>query len=90
MKRTASFAIALLAGTGLPTLATDLGTLGPTYEIAEPHLLRMIEERLRLHPTWTSFYEVKGSGHLSSYDDDPDGYTEALLDFLQKWFPAAN
>ncbi|MBW8462695.1 type-F conjugative transfer system protein TraW [Acidovorax sp.] len=27
--------------------ATDLGTLGPTYEIAEPHLLRMIEERLR-------------------------------------------
>ena len=47
MKRTASFAIALLAGTGLPTLATDLGTLGPTYEIAEPHLLRMIEERLR-------------------------------------------
>jgi pimeloyl-ACP methyl ester carboxylesterase len=50
----------------------------------------MIEERLRLHPTWTSFYEVKGSGHLSSYDDDPDGYTEALLDFLQKWFPAAN
>jgi hypothetical protein len=50
----------------------------------------MIEERLRLHPTWTSFYEAKGSGHLSSYDDDPDGYTEALLDFLQKWFPAAN
>lgn len=47
MKRTASFAIALQAGPGQPTLATDLGTLGPTYEIAEPHLLRMIEERLR-------------------------------------------
>ena len=47
MTRTASVAIALLAGTGLPPLATDLGTLGPTYEIAEPHLLRMIEERLR-------------------------------------------
>ena len=47
MKRTASFAIALLAGAGLPAHATDLGTLGPTYEIAEPHLLRMIEERLR-------------------------------------------
>ena len=27
--------------------ATDLGTLGPTYEIAEPHLLQMIEQRLR-------------------------------------------
>ncbi|WP_298435679.1 type-F conjugative transfer system protein TraW [Ottowia sp.] len=26
--------------------ATDLGVLGPTYEIAEPHLLRMIEQRL--------------------------------------------
>ncbi|MDR0701479.1 MAG: type-F conjugative transfer system protein TraW [Azoarcus sp.] len=26
--------------------AIDLGTVGPTYEIAEPHLLRMIEERL--------------------------------------------
>ena len=47
MKRTASFAIALLAGTCLPTLATDLGTPGPTDEIAEPHLLRMTEERLR-------------------------------------------
>jgi conjugal transfer pilus assembly protein TraW len=27
--------------------AIDLGTVGPTYEIAEPHLLRMIEERLQ-------------------------------------------
>jgi conjugal transfer pilus assembly protein TraW len=27
--------------------ATDLGTLGPTYEIREPHLLNFIEQRLR-------------------------------------------
>lgn len=27
--------------------AIDLGTLGPTYEIGEPHLLQMIQERLR-------------------------------------------
>jgi conjugal transfer pilus assembly protein TraW len=27
--------------------AVDLGTLGPTYEIAEPHLLAFIEQRLR-------------------------------------------
>lgn len=27
--------------------AADLGTLGPTYRIAEPHLLNFIEERLR-------------------------------------------
>ena len=27
--------------------ATDLGTVGPTYEIAEPHLLQMIEQRSR-------------------------------------------
>lgn len=32
----------------LPALhATDLGTVGPTYAITEPHLLRMIEQRLR-------------------------------------------
>ncbi len=49
----------------------------------------MIEERLRLHPAWTSFHELKGSGHLSSYEEDPESYTEALLDFLQKWFPGS-
>ncbi len=27
--------------------ATDVDVLGPTYEISEPHLLRMIEQRLR-------------------------------------------
>jgi len=27
--------------------AIDLGTIGPTYEIAEPHLLAFIEQRLR-------------------------------------------
>lgn len=27
--------------------ATDLGVIGPTYEISEPHLLKMIEQRLR-------------------------------------------
>lgn len=34
----------------LPTIgvrAVDLGTLGPTYDIAEPHLLNFIEQRLR-------------------------------------------
>ncbi len=35
----------LLAATG--TYALDLGVLGPTYEISEPHLLQMIEQRLR-------------------------------------------
>ena len=28
-------------------LAMDLGVIGPTYEISEPHLLQMIERRLR-------------------------------------------
>lgn len=28
-------------------IAADLGTIGPTYRIAEPHLLQMIEQRLR-------------------------------------------
>ena len=31
----------LLAATG--TSALDLGVIGPTYEISEPHLLQMIE-----------------------------------------------
>ncbi|WP_284620621.1 type-F conjugative transfer system protein TraW [Aquabacterium humicola] len=30
-----------------PAAAIDLGTLGPTYPIAEPHLLEMIQQRLR-------------------------------------------
>ena len=42
-----ALAFAVLAGTNASTHATDLGTLGPTYEITEPHLLRMIEQRLR-------------------------------------------
>ena len=29
------------------TRAMDLGAIGPTYEISEPHLLQMIEQRLR-------------------------------------------
>lgn len=43
-----------LLGTSLLTagcigtcFATDLGTIGPTYAITEPHLLKMIEQRLR-------------------------------------------
>ena len=27
--------------------ALDLGVIGPSYEISEPHLLHMIEQRLR-------------------------------------------
>jgi len=37
----------LAALAGKSAQATDLGTLGPTYEIGEPHLLQMIEQRLR-------------------------------------------
>mgnify|MGYP001604686895 CR=1 FL=1 len=37
--------VLLLCGTGV--LAIDLGALGPTYGIGEPHLLNFIEQRLR-------------------------------------------
>lgn len=37
---------ALLVSLCLPARAIDLGTIGPVHDIAEPHLLRMIEERL--------------------------------------------
>lgn len=51
----------VLAFACLPTLAADLGTLGPTYEIAEPHLLQMIEQRLR---------EKERSGELARIEQD--------------------
>jgi conjugal transfer pilus assembly protein TraW len=35
----------ILGATG--ARAMDLGVIGPTYEISEPHLLQMIEQRLR-------------------------------------------
>jgi len=38
--------LALLADAA-PARAVDAGVIGPTYEIAEPHLLRFIEQRLR-------------------------------------------
>ncbi|MDO8771595.1 MAG: type-F conjugative transfer system protein TraW [Burkholderiaceae bacterium] len=38
--------LVLLAGASW-AYATDLGVIGPTYEISEPHLLKMIEQRLR-------------------------------------------
>jgi conjugal transfer pilus assembly protein TraW len=49
MKRRA-FRILLALGLMLSAAgvqAIDLGVIGPTYEISEPHLLRMIEQRLR-------------------------------------------
>jgi conjugal transfer pilus assembly protein TraW len=42
-----SLALLLVSLTLSNAHALDLGTLGPTYEISEPHLLRMIEQRLQ-------------------------------------------
>lgn len=39
--------VAVLLIVGGRASAVDLGTIGPTYEIAEPHLLVFIEQRLR-------------------------------------------
>lgn len=44
--RLQGLALALLLGTS-PAQAADLGTIGPTYGITEPHLLNFIEQRLR-------------------------------------------
>lgn len=44
----------------LPTQALDLGIIGPTYPIAEPHLLQMIEQRLR---------EKERSGELARIEE---------------------
>ena len=37
----------LMLGAAGGARAIDLGVIGPTYEISEPHLLQMIEQRLR-------------------------------------------
>jgi conjugal transfer pilus assembly protein TraW len=42
--------------------AMDLGVIGPTYEISEPHLLQMIEQRLR---------EKERSGELGRLEAKP-------------------
>ena len=41
--------------------AMDLGAIGPTYEISEPHLLQMIEQRLR---------EKERSGELGRLEEE--------------------
>jgi conjugal transfer pilus assembly protein TraW len=46
-RRWATWALVALVLQMLPAHARDLGTIGPTYPIAEPHLLQMIEQRLR-------------------------------------------
>lgn len=46
MSRAAPLFVAALLIVGGKAGAVDLGTLGPTYEIAEPHLLAFIEQRL--------------------------------------------
>lgn len=58
----------LLVATGLllqlampPVAAQSAGVLGPTYEIAEPHLLQFIEQRLRLQ---------EASGELRQLQDE--------------------
>ena len=46
-RATMSLLVAAMLGVGGKAGAVDLGTIGPTYEIAEPHLLAVIEQRLR-------------------------------------------
>lgn len=46
-RATTPLLIAALLVVGGEAGAVDLGTIGPTYEIAEPHLLAFIEQRLR-------------------------------------------
>lgn len=46
-RATMSLLVAALLIVGGKAGAVDLGTIGPTYKIAEPHLLAFIEQRLR-------------------------------------------
>jgi conjugal transfer pilus assembly protein TraW len=46
-RTTMSLLVAAMSIVGGKAGAVDLGTIGPTYEIGEPHLLAFIEQRLR-------------------------------------------
>jgi conjugal transfer pilus assembly protein TraW len=59
-RRWAAWALIALILHMLPAQALDLGTIGPTYPIAEPHLLQMIEQRLR---------EKERSGELARIEE---------------------
>jgi conjugal transfer pilus assembly protein TraW len=62
---------AIVAGLSLPRVyAADLGTIGPTYEIKEPHLLRMIEKRL---------LEMERSGELAQIEQKAKARAEKTI-----------
>lgn len=46
----------------------------------------MIDERLRLHPDRTLFYEAPGKGFLTAYLQNPAAYENALFSYLDRWF----
>jgi conjugal transfer pilus assembly protein TraW len=58
----------MLSATGVQ--AIDLGVIGPTYEISEPHLLRMIEQRLR---------EKERSGELQRLEEQARARSLAIV-----------
>lgn len=68
MRAAALFMATALLAPGVQ--ATDLGTLGPTYEITEPHLLQMIMERLR---------EKERSGELARITQQARDRSTALV-----------
>ncbi len=72
------------------TLTLPLMVIGHRVDsfLPESAYRPMIQERLRLHPNWTTIYETDKPGHLSSYDENAENYKDALITFLQKWFPA--
>lgn len=59
MRTATLIALAIAMGTALPVHAESLGTIGPTYPIAERNLLDHIMERLR---------EKERSGELKKYE----------------------
>ena len=67
MKRcivSAPLVLGLMLGVAGSVRAMDLGVIGPTYEISEPHLLQMIEQRLR---------EKERSGELQRLEEQARG-----------------
>lgn len=76
---------ASLSSLSLPVMI--LGHTNDSY-LKESDYRPLIDERLRLHPERTNTFLLPGTGHLQTFEEDPDAYMTALTDFLDNWFPA--
>ena len=94
---TTPYAIRLSAGSGdkqdyfawFSSLSYPVMLFGHAHDdyLEESDYRPMIDERFRIHPDRTSAHFLEGSGHLSSFYEDPEAYLSAMTSFFDRWFP---